>query len=560
MKHKTLSKWFLSASVCVLSLSTPLATIQAHSAPSVVTNDVLKENIKVTQESPPTEPEMPEKPPVDIENPPIDQKEPEKPVENIHPALKLLNEAKTQQEKKDIVLRHIENLNTSYSIENAKFAGELIVFYNDTTSLDRIEFIEKLRMNIMKKNMRDVAVVYEHIARFAIEQLDKNIDKISREEALGYYSTAQNMVYFINEREVIDEINQLLTKYEKKIFGGDEGKYIPELDPRPDGDPLTIKPGDMTNNKFKPGVDRDKIDLTWGPNVDMGKYNYGTFPIPNKTGSVIPSRVGIDFNLLNTYNVSSAYLSAFSDLDELYKEMYGDEIKGEDYPLSTLTIQYTLDKDADSPIYHDTGIYVGLDGTISYADALGALKQIAIKAGKPFVDDQKRAISLIDGKVILIEDRNARFPVVEFLSQFKDLSVNVKAQDTRSGTKMELVDLVELRRVVSVHIDGKPVMLESRPIVDNSVVLFPIKEIAKAFGGQVSETDKSTTVVIGSNKFEFVDGQTSVLVNNQAVDAKTEVRKAKDGTRMAPIQPLLDAMNYTIKVETEKEEVHFIKK
>lgn len=215
-----------------------------------------------------------------------------------------------------------------------------------------------------------------------------------------------------------------------------------------------------------------------------------------------------------------------------------------------ITLHYSFDKYSESPYFYDTGIPV-VGNAISYEQAKDALHQIAIHAKGKFAEDKDKALGLIDGVIVLLVNPGKPIPVQEFAALFKDTIVEVKALDTRSGMSLNLADLVESKEV-QVYVDNKKINLSAPLIVDNSVVLFPIEQIAKALGGKVIHDKQKTTIVYKDKTLVYEDGNRLATINNETVDLGAEVRTNKDGIRMAPIKALVSMFGKAVEVDTKK--------
>ncbi|ADO59498.1 stalk domain-containing protein [Paenibacillus polymyxa] len=217
-----------------------------------------------------------------------------------------------------------------------------------------------------------------------------------------------------------------------------------------------------------------------------------------------------------------------------------------------ITIQYTFDKTSESPYYYDTGISIPNNKTVTYAQAKDALLMISIQAKGKFVEDKDKSIALIDGKIIRVAEHGKALSFDEFTASFDQTSVSVRALDTRSGEQVEIADLVEIKGVHSVVIKNKEVQLGSNAIVDNSIVLFPIEQIAKELGSSVNKTSDKMTIVNGKNTFHYEVGSTTVLMNDKKIDLQVPVRINKNGIWMAPIRSFVDRLGLTLEVSDSR--------
>lgn len=247
---------------------------------------------------------------------------------------------------------------------------------------------------------------------------------------------------------------------------------------------------------------------------------------------------------------SSGVFKGFDPFSESERQKLMQEEKKN--VVDPITIQYTFEKSLESPYFYDTGIAIAEDKTVTYAQARDALHMIAVQAKGKFVDDKTKALALIDGKIVLVVDRGKPMPFAEFASLFNETNVGVRALDTRSGEQVGMADLVEIKGISSVFVKDKEIKLVSKPIVDNSIVLFPVEQIAKALGGTVTKSDKSITVTNKNHTLVYEDGSSTILSNGKKVDVQVPVRVNKEGVMMAPIRALVDAFDLTIEVEDSK--------
>lgn len=241
--------------------------------------------------------------------------------------------------------------------------------------------------------------------------------------------------------------------------------------------------------------------------------------------------------------------------DSIGTQTPNDEEKVDKVDEKSITIQYTFDKDSNSPYYQDTGIEVSEDQTITYQQARDALYQITISDRSKFVEDVGKSLGLLDGHIILVEDQKKPIPIKEFISLFDETSIGIKAQSTRSGDTYELIDLIEIKELENVLINGETFAFASPPIVDDEAVLFPVEQFATELGADVI-TEKSQTVVIWkNNKIVFKDGSSTARGNGEVVKLKSTTRQSNDGIRMVDIYALLTLLDAEIEIDAFSNEV-----
>lgn len=315
---------------------------------------------------------------------------------------------------------------------------------------------------------------------------------------------------------------------------------------------------DHAKDNFKPGYNANIIqEMLKRPKDNVPTFSTGTFWIkPSKEFQHIdiPEPEARQKKWERLFNgILNGYNQGLSDSGRTDASNSSDASAFE----SSLTIQYTFDVHSDSPYFYDTGIRIRKDYTIEYDKAKDALYQIAIHSNGRFVEDNNRVLGVIDGRIIVIEDKGKLIPVSEFLNLFNVVSnaVKVKILDTRIGQSKTLVDLVETKGVTTVWVNNQEIELNNPAIVDNSIVLFPIKDIAKALGGKVEQEDKQTTVTFNGNRLVFKDGKSYALYNNHKVSLKVPTRITQKGVRVASIYPILNMFNASISVDTKTNRV-----
>jgi hypothetical protein len=235
-----------------------------------------------------------------------------------------------------------------------------------------------------------------------------------------------------------------------------------------------------------------------------------------------------------------------SAMDEIRKEEDKENIKG------LITIQYTFEKSSESPYFYDSGITISNDKTVTYTQAKDALHMISIQARGKFVEDKNKAIALIDGKIVRVINSEKPMSFDSFASLFNEMNLSVRALDTRSGEQVEMADLVEIKGVNSIIVKDKEIHLVSKAIVDNSIVLFPIEQIAKELGATITKTDKTISIQNKNNTLIYEDGISTLLSNEKKIDLQVSVRINKDGVMMAPIRAFVDALDLTIELVDSK--------
>lgn len=255
-----------------------------------------------------------------------------------------------------------------------------------------------------------------------------------------------------------------------------------------------------------------------------------------------PSQV--KFNGYNPYDAKQRK-ALYKNLKEQDEEQEDEMVYGD------LTIQYTFNKNNESPYYIDTGVAIPDTKEVTYEQARNALQIISIEAKGQYVEDVKQVLALVDGQIIRIEYYEGAVSFKEFEKNFELTNVGVKLQDTRSQTKQELIDLIEIKGVQTIEIDGQSIELTAKPIVDNNIVLFPAKQIVELLKGTIIEDDKKITVNIGGATIVYTNGLNKALLNGEEVDLTIPVRKNTENETMIPINTLLTQVDLEIKADGE---------
>lgn len=224
------------------------------------------------------------------------------------------------------------------------------------------------------------------------------------------------------------------------------------------------------------------------------------------------------------------------------------------------TIQYTLDKKGDAPYYFDTGIRVDSNMNASYEQYKDVLYQIAVKSNGYVVEDKGRVLVVIDKKAIIVKDIQKSYKESEIESLFESFSnIDIRILETRIGTSKSLEQQIVSKQARTVSIEGKPVELETTPIVRDERVLLPIKEIATQMGATLEqkgaqfivEKDKNTVVYELKNK--------KIVVKGKQIDIGI-APEVKDGVLYVEMSELATAFNYEIVWDGDSSELAFNKK
>ncbi|BBW98941.1 copper amine oxidase N-terminal domain-containing protein [Geobacillus subterraneus] len=359
------------------------------------------------------------------------------------------------------------------------------------------------------------------------------------------------------EREKwVNQLKELERMIQKPKDDGNSGYLDPDGDKQYDPDIFKNPPKD-TGNNYKPGFgegslkdnqpdrvptipsgtrrpslprDLARIDIPTDPNSFREDGFYGT----------IPSRKG--------ETVSSSSSAGNSVLENGPLEKEGKE--------SLITIQYTLNKQKEAPRYEDTGIRIAKDGMISYKQARDALEVIAVQANGRFVDDETQALALLEGRLLVVREKNFPLRAEVFVSLFDDMKcVGVRLLDTRIGKATPAADLVESYHITTIWLKGREVEMPQELFTENSVVLFPLRAVAQGLGAEWQEENGTTRVRLGDHEVVYRDGSTMVLVNGQKKMTKVAPRVTQKGVRVVDIAPMLEAFGLSMEVDAKEKRI-----
>lgn len=512
--------------------------------------------------------------------------------ERYEKAKETMESKRTYLQKRELVLNAIEDFKKEPTVENLQLVMDYVVLLpkspTDRNKGDKVEVSSLISDELvaMLKDSEEKKLLLFHYADKAIERTWETLTHLDLDIAIK----AVHLLPDGEEKEQYQkEAEELYRAVYKKHSNPDTG-YIDWNDPNIEYGEPPKKEGGRDN--WRPGVDGDKYLKEYEknkPNLNDWNFSEGfsNFRYSYENGACYKTTMEYDSKgnlvkrvknkasesekafcnveiprkgIADYYESSSWTRNYVSQLDGSAERQdtlanYNKQKEADLSHLSTDTIQYTFEKDSDSPYYYDTGIYVSKDGTISYQQARDALFQISVQAQGKFVEDVDKALALLDGLIILVEDNNKPIPVEEFIALFDETSIGVKAQGTRSGDKYELPDLIEVKEVSSVIVNGKKVDLEATPIIDNSYVLFPIDSIAKSLGAKVLNTDNSTTVEYKGDRITFTDSESTVKVNETVKPLNVPTRQNKDGIRMVDVDALLNFFGLTLEVESESDQI-----
>lgn len=215
---------------------------------------------------------------------------------------------------------------------------------------------------------------------------------------------------------------------------------------------------------------------------------------------------------------------------------------------SDITLQYTLDKNIDSPYYYDTGIRVTTKGTVTYEQLKDAMYQLAIRNGGVFVNDSNKFLIVLEGKIIVIKDNKKEIKTSNIEKVFDDFIAEIRALNTRIGSICSVTDYIEIKGLDSITIKNKNFDLENKPIISNSRVLLPLQEIAELLGAKVKVNKDSSQILIqeGSTSITYTVNKETVMINDEIISLDVATKLSSSNIMYGYIQPMLTALGYDI--------------
>lgn len=507
----------------------------------------------------------------------------------------------TYDEQRKSVIYAIREFEVNKTADNMKKVLEaflqlpVLESYSNTTYRDdkynfRDQIVENLKL-ITDENAKSELIVY-----FATE----SVKMVQKSKKLYDFGVADSAIKLLPQGELRTQLATTFQKLQNEVFGSVKDGYIDWLNPpddlvvdntpwtrpdnnvpMPDGSSDHMAPGGNSHQTpEQPNVSRpetyerseiryemvggkcykvikrykngsiakeerstpDKYEQIYcGASGNAGEGNNNPFP---------NAGVGSDYTRKPTEIVFDGYDPYNPDKRQ---EVYDQE--KEQQTLEPITVQYTFDKASESPYYYDTGITIGEAKLLTYEQAKDALHQIAIQAKGEYVEDADQVLALINGKILVVKNEGKSIPFDTFAKKFNDTTVGVRALDTRTGEQLDLADLVEVKGVKSIVINKKDVALVAEPIVDNSIVLFPIEQIAKELGGNVTVEQSKITVRNEGHTLIFEEGKNAFNYDGKDVSIHVPIRRNKDGVMMAPIRALADAFDKSVEVDVHASKV-----
>lgn len=243
-------------------------------------------------------------------------------------------------------------------------------------------------------------------------------------------------------------------------------------------------------------------------------------------------------------------------LDRLGKEQ-AEYLTQDQNSESEYTIQYSLDKQGEKPYYFDTGLRVDKKNNASYEQYKDVLYQIAVKSGGYTVEDKGRILIVIDKKPIIVNDVKKSYSENEIESLFEAFpNIDIRILKTRIGASTSLEEQIVSKQAKVVKVNGKKIELTSTPIVRESRVLLPLKEVVKALGAKVKQDEDKFIVTKGSDTIVYQLKNTKVVSKGKTIDIGV-APDVKDNTLYVEMSELANIFNYDLTWDGDNSELSF---
>ena len=185
------------------------------------------------------------------------------------------------------------------------------------------------------------------------------------------------------------------------------------------------------------------------------------------------------------------------------------------------TIQFSLNPNDKYPVYHDTGVKVYEGNVINPYTAIDVIRAIVIKSEGTYIEDTDRVLAVINGRVIVVNTTDL-IKVDDFLKLFENDKFAVKVQKSRTGGRYGAVEYLEINGQVSIKTNtGEVISLTVDPVIEDSNLLLPIRDIGVALGAKVKYDkpqrraellkDGKTIVVVAGKEEVIINGKTAFL-------------------------------------------------
>lgn len=215
-------------------------------------------------------------------------------------------------------------------------------------------------------------------------------------------------------------------------------------------------------------------------------------------------------------------------------------------PESNMTIQYTLNRDTETPYYFDTGIRVSLDDTVSYEQLRDVLYQVSIKSGGYFVEDRDKMLSIVEGRPIVVKKTKATYSKSDVDNVFKEFKkVEIRIMETRIGASSSLEERIVSKQANKVKVEGNDLTLKTSPIIKDGRALLPIEQIAKELGADIIKSNDKYIIKKDENTVVYEKNKSYVLINGQVTEMGTSP-EIRDNVILGEIQEMAKIFGYDV--------------
>lgn len=409
----------------------------------------------------------------------------------------------------------------------------------------------------VRKSLQSITRYYlvDLMATNKNKAVQDELDLVNRK--LDFYNTVRDPEVTLPD-DWDKPLDELIKDYEDSLAKEETGAgdYAP---PPGTGDSLA---GDDGSNKqdsqpvVGAGVDYVKEGDTWyevtysfknGKAVQTGKKKLSPTTHPHLYGRSVGTN-----NATGSTSIAGSYELKIS------KEKM-DYLTEDQNVESEYTIQYSLDKQAESPYYFDTALRVDKNMNASYEQYKDVLYQIAVKSGGYVVEDNGRVLIVIDKKPIIVKDVKKAYSEKEIESLFEAFpNIDIRILKTRIGTSTSLEQQIVSKQAKSIKVDGKDVETASTPIVRDNRVLLPIKELSDALGAKIEQKEDKFVVTKGKDTVIYQLKSTKVVVKGKEMDIGI-APDVKDGTLYVEMNELAKAFGYILTWDADSSELAFTK-
>ena len=227
------------------------------------------------------------------------------------------------------------------------------------------------------------------------------------------------------------------------------------------------------------------------------------------------------------------------------------------------TIQYTTTLTKDYPIYHDTGFYASDDDLVNYFDLRDAFKIVALKTNNDYIEDVGKAMIIIEGVPVLIENNNKPIDFLQVENAISSESIAMTTSPTRIEGHYNMTEVLEANGHINVSINDSAVDLFVKPVIKDSCVLLALRPVGSGLGAKV-DWDKGTGIAKISKDgtmMKYVSGDKTVKTNEQNYNLPVAPEIHKDDTRIiSTINLLVDKLDGISEWDTKTKTLHIYTK